>query len=1020
MKVKSPSLFTPAPFFMVRTPFLPMQDFLALSSDEKIQEQEILLTYMREPLFREAIALASPSLYAAMLNRKEGDKIPSSLLRYFLRMISRSTPFGLFSFVSFGAWGQTSTSVFDLNLVQKHVRPDMEWLSNVIDLLSSNPSLNHFFPVRKNPFLSECAGRVFLNYFKQKEENKTTQTVSIRSSFLTQTIFEFTDRPISIPELKTKILERLPDLVEDKLQEVIENLLRQQFLYFALFPSLLQESPFSEVLSHISSSASPTLYRIATDIEDYQQLSAGQGEEQLKKLQHHMESVVPSTHYLQVDTTYPEQNITLPDALKNELKDAVEILWKLSSLKPLFSPLHAYHEKFLEKYGTQRIIPLSELLSDHGLGIPPAYLNEFSDRKMIHHPEKEKWLKWLQGQWALCLMEGRQEIDLPEKILQEILKESELKNIPFSFDLHCEIIADNVVDIDQGNYLVLILSQVLEGGATLGRFLNLLGKDATNQLQTFLREEENLEEETLFLQSSYFPKFSRQANVAICPKLRQYTIDMEGTGTYSLSDIYVGANLDRLYLTLKEGSKELIVTSGNRLISLHAPLPLRFMRDVSCRKNQLFYSFPWLDLETAPFLPRVKFKKTILTPAQWKVDCFQLGIAQNESLQTIEKHFQTWSQKWKIPQYFFISEGDHRILINRQHSSQMREIYSQLKKGIEVKLTEKIKQTEGQWVKSQKGTHFSEFVIPFVRNKHSSSVQRFPIPPYISVPTSLRLKVPGSEWLFLKIYLGIDNENRFLIEQCVQLNENLLKQNIIFNWFFIRYNDPHPHLRIRFVGEKEQILLRLVPIIQEWSAWLLEKQYIHNVSFATYEREVERYGGEELIESAEMLFCADTATTTTLLSLMLGKKLNLAEETLTALSILDLLKQLGLNMKDQLAFFKMQQTPKEELKGFREWKRVLLTESQAIFDEVASPQQEEFLKAFQLRHEALKQFKIKLQEIKEQKKLTTSLHHIYNSILHMHCNRLLGRDRKKENKARLYAYHTLIALNEKFAAIKNH
>ncbi len=1010
MKNTVPPLFIPAPFFMVRTPRYPLHEFFSLPSDKISQEKAIFQHYQQDPLFREAIAIASPSLYETLLTQKIEDKLPSSLLRYFLRSRSRSTPFGLFSFVSLGSWGQTTSAEFDLNLLQKHVRPDMEWLTDVIDQLCSNPLLTHLFPIKKNPFLTESAGRIFLNYLKQKEDDPPIHSISIRSSELTQLIFELTDQPISISELKQKILQLRPSLEQDTLQEVIEGLLEQQFLYFALLPSLLKKAPFAEILSRVPLDACASLHRLATEIEDYQNIPAGQGEEKLKKIHQSMANLVSSPHFLQVDTTYPKESVTLPEAFKNELAEAAEILWKLSSLKTLVPPLHSYYEKFREKYGIHRTVPLLELLSEEGLGIPSVYLEESSNKPLIFNEKKEKWFKWLQGQWALCLWEGKYEIDLQEKVLKEMLGEVEINNAPSSFDLQFEIIADHPSDIDQGNYFILLLSQILEGGATLGRFLNLLGETTKNKLQTFLKEE-SLEKDILLVQSSYFPKFSRYANVTLCPSLRQCTIDTEEKGTYSLQDIYVGANKERFYLTLREGMKELIVTSGNRLALLYAPFPLRFMRDISYRNNQIFHSFPWLDLETTCFLPRVKFKKTILSPAQWKVDCFQLGIDQQESLQAIEKHFQEWSQKWKLPQYFYLVEVDRRILINSQHPSQMQEIYSRLKKGVEVKLTEKIKQTEGQWVKSQNGTHLSEFVVPFVKNKEVATSPRFPIPAYTQVPVSLRWKIPGSEWLFLKLYMEINKENRFLIEQCDQLCYDLLKQNIITNWFFIRYSDPNPHVRLRFVGEKEQIALRLIPAIHPWMIMLLDKRYVNNLSVAAYEREVERYGGEELIEPAEAVFCADTTTSIALIRLMLGKSLAFPEEVLTAISLLDLLKNLGLDRKSQLSFFKMQEMSGEELKGFREWKPALLEVSQALFNDRVELQYEELFQAFQPRHEILNIFKIKLQEIDKQKKLTAPLHQIYNSILHMHCNRLLGRDVAKERKARLYAYHTLIALD---------
>lgn len=65
-------------------------------------------------------------------------------------------------------------------------------------------------------------------------------------------------------------------------------------------------------------------------------------------------------------------------------------------------------------------------------------------------------------------------------------------------------------------------------------------------------------------------------------------------------------------------------------------------------------------------------------------------------------------------------------------------------------------------------------------------------------------------------------------------------------------------------------------------------------------------------------------------------------------------------------------------------------------------------KAFQARRMALKNFSEKM---REQQQLVTPPEMIQNSLIHMHSNRLLGRDPKKEAQACLYAFHTLSIIN---------
>ena len=339
----------------------------------------------------------------------------------------------------------------------------------------------------------------------------------------------------------------------------------------------------------------------------------------------------------------------------------------------------------------------------------------------------------------------------------------------------------------------------------------------------------------------------------------------------------------------------------------------------------------------------------------------------------------------------------------------------EIKKGKNVRLIEKIGQARGQWIESQKGVHLSEFVIPFVKNKKYSSPSHKPITTkHHSIPAQCRWKLPGSEWLFVKYYLGIENENLFLIEQASCFAQPLLERGIIAGWFFIRYADPKPHLRIRFHGEKELMITQLIPAIHEWASILLQEQAIQEMTLSTYEREVERYGGEELIESTEAFFCADTETAILLIHAMLGKKTPFPEEVIASLSMIDLLKGFGLTLKEQISFFSALAMDKEELAGFRKWKNSLLSLGEAILEDRLALQNDTFFlqEAFQKRTSTLETHARKLREMEEKQKLIVPPNLIYDSILHMHCNRLMSR-LEKEKKARLYAFQTLTILQEK-------
>src|SRR5205823_4045350 len=84
----------------------------------------------------------------------------------------------------------------------------------------------------------------------------------------------------------------------------------------------------------------------------------------------------------------------------------------------------------------------------------------------------------------------------------------------------------------------------------------------------------------------------------------------------------------------------------------------------------------------------------------------------------------------------------------------------------------------------------------------------------------------------------------------------LLQEERVASWFFVRYNDPDHHLRLRVqAGDAGDLLKELGTMF----AALLESGRLSKVQLDTYVRETERYGGPDQIERVETLFAADSA-----------------------------------------------------------------------------------------------------------------------------------------------------------------
>ena len=140
--------------FLIRTPYFSFNTL-------KETSLEIMI---HNPEFQEAIYIASPILYAEMqkllegkkTNIKKTKKIELALYRYFSRMSSRCTPFGLFAGMSIGQITDDKTDIV-LGDYKRLTRLDMHLLCTLSQELSKLPeikwNINHRFScIKKNPY----------------------------------------------------------------------------------------------------------------------------------------------------------------------------------------------------------------------------------------------------------------------------------------------------------------------------------------------------------------------------------------------------------------------------------------------------------------------------------------------------------------------------------------------------------------------------------------------------------------------------------------------------------------------------------------------------------------------------------------------------------------------------------------------------------------------------------------------------------------------------------------------------
>lgn len=248
---------------------------------------------------------------------------------------------------------------------------------------------------------------------------------------------------------------------------------------------------------------------------------------------------------------------------------------------------------------------------------------------------------------------------------------------------------------------------------------------------------------------------------------------------------------------------------------------------------------------------------------------------------------------------------------------------------------------------------------------------------------------PGDEWLYYKIYCGYKISDAILIEIIKPFTGELIKENYIKKWFFIRYYDPNYHIRFRLELTDTRnigyIINKFKSLIQEY----IESKSIWMLQIDCYDRETERYG-LSTIELSEDIFFNDSVETVDYLSKHRDEETenNLISKSIFSLTLIDFYlsnfklsdtQKLKLMEKSRDSFYKEFDINKDNKKQIE---RIYLTKKETIYKELLDPSNA--ISSITLKRNIEEILKVIDQNsIKENKVL-----YLISSLIHMSLNRL--------------------------------
>ncbi|MCP3776469.1 lantibiotic dehydratase [Paenibacillus sp. MZ04-78.2] len=1044
MRKLDDKLYKSLDFFMLRAPILSLQEYLrslSLIESPEIQSYINLTSLTENPIVREAIAVTSPSLLGSLdkLNTttdfKKKRQIFRSILRYFIRMTSRPTPYGLFSGVTIGEFADETKILFDsIQSYKKRTRPDMEWIFAIINDLEKKEEVFKQLKFVNNPLVYHIGSRLKLPYqnFCNESAMKTgaTSSATIKRTAVVDFVMNMTTTPIHFSDLFHEINKEIPNADEKVIIRFIKQLMNQEFLLSNLRPPLTDESPFKHLVETISSlkyvdEIRDAINSIANSIDEYDQTHVGEGEKEYIEIVRKMNELYPANNLLQIDLALGKKDVKINKKIMSEVESAADVLWRLSP-DYINLHLHKYKLAFVEKYGLNREVGLLELLDEGlGLGAPPTYTHPEGYFAAENPPKlfgegREKVLEvWV----AEAISEGKLELHLTEEMIKKIEFPEKGLTPPLSLEIYAIIAAKSASALDKDEYKVIINTNSGNPGAgrSFGRFLDILDSTAEEHVKNIYAQEEELRSDAIFAELIYLPIHTRDANITITKNLRRYHIIIgvspssnQDSKSISLSDLVVGLRNNKFYLKSKKLNKEVIITTGHMLSARKGTNVYRFLREISAERHRNCRKFQWGSLSNFPVLPRLVYRQSIISLAQWPLHSLPDSCYGQLDDQKWYTEFQQWRQKWRVPRFVFQTEYDNRILLdleNHIHVNGLRKDWKQINKNDPIILTETGMDFDEYFANGEGGSYSIECVVPLIRTYgEPSDNEAFLI--QNSSSQHVTAYFPGSEWLYLKLYGLAGREEEFISSRLVEFFRNF--DGLSLQYFFIRYVDPEPHIRLRIKSDPSIIISEVLPQIRLWTSGLQSEGLLKRMTIDTYEPETERYGGPLLIGLAEHYFAIDSEIVCEWLLLKRTGQLLIDKTTLAIVSILDIIENSPLSLEVKIEWLRKKSISRRYLKEFRQNKELYLslTHYKNKWDTVQKYKMNSVISSFSRRLPVLKKYMNSIKELEDTQHLQNDICSILDSIIHMHINRLLGIDREQEIKVLALVSHTFYCAHQ--------
>ncbi|MFD3514888.1 lantibiotic dehydratase [Streptomyces sp. NPDC058657] len=971
----------------------PMPDLDLHGDDVHIRGRQWLAEVWGDPV-PEAVSAASPALcqrVTKILNGTVTDARPirravQSVAAYLLRWNHRPTPFGVFAGVApvlpartaWVAWGEGYRTI---------LRADSDWLTDVITRLEASPALLARLTVMVNNTGRSRGNRHVVEGEPSGPEARgfAPVEVSVRNTRPVAAVLAAARSPIAYGVLLNNLAEQFPSAHHDQLNRLLTNLLSEHVLLSSLWPPMVTVDTLAHVclqLDKADAAHIPDIADLATQLTDlHARMDHPTGPTPWapgSALVQDMQRLSTAGRVPLLIDTALDCTLDVPESLLDDAAEAAQVMHHLSPHPYGYPQWRDYHQRFLDRYGAGAEVPVTELVADSGLGMPSGFLGSERTRAPYQATGRdEKILRLLQE----AMLDGSRELVLTRARIADLTADLAEPPLPVPrAEIAVEVHAPTLEAVQRGDYRLWVTGAPRPGSSMLGRFAHLLAPAEQSALTSSYA---TTSPGALPAQLSFTPRRRRNENVSRTAQILPHTIPLgehhePGPDVIEVDDLAVTADERRFFLVRLSTGQHIEPRVAHALeASVHTPPLARFLAEVATARSAAYKSFTFGVAATLPYLPRVRYKRTILAPARWLLSADELPTP-SAPMADWDTVLDRWRERLRVPDRVALVENDQQLHIDFGRHIPRALLRSCLDRTGLVELREAGTEQDRAWIGRP-----HQLLIPLANAAPPATSPRSVIPTLVIRPTPDQPSV-----LCARLYTHPQRHDEILTAHLPHL---LGQFEDLPRWWFSRYRNA-----FRPDGDQHLVLYLSLPAggfgeaserVDGWAASLHHQRLIARLETASYQPQTGLYGHGPALEAAHAVFAADAVAAVS--QIRATGEDSITRQALAAASMVDLAVQF-FHDRDRAADWLTRTLPREHGRLARELSRPALALADPAQGALrALPGGPEITAAWEHRSLALRDYRNALAE-------QGNPSPVPRSLLHQHHLRALPADPDRE------------------------